>query len=580
MKRKFDFSGWATKNDLKCADGRTIRHGAFTEDDGKKVPLVWQHMHDSPNNVLGHAVLEDRDDGVYAYAKFNDTEIGQRAKALVKHGDITSLSIHANNLKQIGGDVIHGIIREVSLVLAGANPGAIIDFPVLEHSGETVYDEAIIFTGANLKISHSLEEEELDDDYDFEEIDDEEDDDDFDDFDDFDDEDDDDDEEGPSMEHSAGGKTLQEAFNEFSEEQKTVVYAIAGMILEDQETGGDNMKHNVFEGKKEEKNVLSHDAMRAVIDDAVKIGTLKESMLQHGITDISILFPDAQTLTNEPFMYKDQNTATEQILSGIRKSPFARVKTIIADLTPETCRAKGYITGAEKFEQVFGLLTRSTDPQTVYKKQKLDRDDIIDITDFDVVSFINREMRMFLNEEIARCVLKGDGRQITDADKVKEDKIRPIFSDVDLYTIKATAEVDSSDVQTYKSVITAAIKARKTYQGSGSPKAYMSPDMLANLLLMEDGFGHALYKTEAELATKMRVSGIVETSFMGDLEILICNLNDYTLGANKGGQVTTFDDFDIDFNQNKYLIETRLSGALTIPKSAIAITVTDTFTEE
>lgn len=567
---KFDFSGYATKNDLKCADGRTIRHNAFKENDGHTVPLVWQHIHNDPGNVLGHAVLENRDDGVYTFCKFNDTPAGQNAKLLVQHGDITSLSIYANKLVQKGQDVIHGAIREVSLVLSGANPGALIDNLSISHSdgGYTdVDDEAIIYTG--LPIS----EEELEHE---------------------------DKEEKKDMGQN-GSKTVQDVFDSMSEEQKNVVYAMLAQATEDVEHGyydeedelehdnlggGYDMKRNVFDNDQGEKTgaVLSHSQIKMIFEDAQKTGSLKESMLAHavtyGIDDIDILFPDAKTLTPTPDFISRRMGWVPGVINGTHHSPFSRIKSVHADITADEARAKGYVKASLKTEEVFGLIQRVTTPTTIYKKQKLDRDDIIDITDLDVVAWLKMEMRMMLDEELARAVLIGDGREPGSPDKIKEEHIRPIYKDDDMYAHKVTLdnEVDTDDI------VEAIIRSRKHYKGSGNPVLYTTTDLLTDMLLSKDQMGRRLYSTEAELASTLRVSSIVEVEVMDgvtredddelvDLDLLgiIVNLKDYNMGADKGGQVSMFDDFDIDYNQYKYLIETRCSGALTKPKSAIVI---------
>ena len=567
---KFDFSGYATKNDLKCADGRTIRHNAFKDNDGHTVPLVWQHIHNDPGNVLGHAVLENRDDGVYTFCKFNDTPAGQNAKLLVQHGDITSLSIYANKLVQKGQDVIHGAIREVSLVLSGANPGALIDNLSISHSdgGYTdVDDEAIIYTG--LPIS----EEELEHE---------------------------DKEEKKDMSQN-GSKTVQDVFDSMSEEQKNVVYAMLAQVTEDVKHGyydeedelehdnlggGYNMKRNVFDNDQNNEGgaVLNHSQIKAIFEDAQKTGSLKESVLAHaqtyGIEDIDILFPDAKTLTPTPDFISRRMGWVPGVINGTHHSPFSRIKSVHADITADEARAKGYVKASLKTEEVFGLIQRVTTPTTIYKKQKLDRDDIIDITDLDVVAWLKKEMRMMLDEELAKAVLIGDGREPGSPDKIKEEHIRPIYKDADMYAHKVTLDnkVDTDDI------VEAIIRSRKHYKGSGNPVLYTTTDLLTDMLLSKDQMGRRLYSTEAELASALRVSSIVEVEVMDgvsradddesvDLDLLgiIVNLKDYNMGADKGGQVSMFDDFDIDYNQYKYLIETRCSGALTKPKSAIVI---------
>ena len=559
--KKYDFGGWATRNDIRCSDGRTIRRDAFAHNDGKVVPLVWNHRHDDPLSVVGHAVLENRKDGVYAYCSLNDTVPGRQARSLVEHGDVTSLSIYANQLQQQGGDVLHGEIRELSLVLAGANPGAYID-AVMSHSADgyeiELDDEAVISMMEPLELAHSEEKEETVE------------------------------EETKEDKMAEKEKTVQDVFDELTEEQKTVVYALIGQALEnaggeeDEDEGEDeDMKHNVFDGEvRDEENVLSHSEMTAIINDGKRMGSLRESALQHGITDIEYLFPEAQTVgSNIPdFIQRDQ-TWVRKVMSGVHHSPFSRIKSMHADITEDEARALGYIKGKLKKEEVFGLLKRSTTPQTVYKKQKLDRDDIVDITDFDVVAWLKSEMRMMLDEELARAFLFGDGRAVSSDDKIDESHIRPIAKDTDsdvyAYAVEITpATGDTAADDNAKAIIRAAIKARKDYRGSGSPSLFIGSDLLSDMLLLEDGFGHPLYKTEAELATKMRVKEIVEVPdeiIPTGLYCLIVNLNDYNVGADKGGAVSMFDDFDIDYNQQKYLIETRCSGALVKPKSAIVI---------
>lgn len=569
----FDFSGWATKANLKCSDGRTIMKDAFKHNDGKTVPLVWNHQHNDPNEVLGHALLENRDEGVYAYCKFNDTETGKTAKLLVQHGDVVALSIYANQLKQNMNHVIHGNIREVSLVLAGANPGAFID-SVMVH-GEESDEEAFIYTGEPLELAHAdcgggttenKEEKE----------------------------------EAKMAEENKekSEKTINDVFETFTDEQKEVVYAIAGKIAEmagetnnetkESEGGNDKMKQNVFDqDEKNKDNVLSHDAMNTIISDAKRYGSLKESFLAHagtyGITNIDTLFPDAKTLNNTPEFIKRDTGWVSTVMNGVHHTPFSRIKSVFADITEEDARAKGYTKGKLKKEEVFSLLKRTTSPTTIYKKQKLDRDDVIDITDFDVVAWLKSEMRMMLDEEIARAILVGDGRLSSSDDKINEQNIRPIYNDAELYTIQAKVSVASAatDDDKARAIIKEAVKARKDYKGSGNPTLFTTEDFLTDALLLEDTMGHRLYKTVDEVASAMRVSNIVtvpvmngvQTSDSASLIGIIVNLSDYNVGADKGGAVNMFDDFDIDYNQQKYLIETRCSGALVKPKSAIAISL-------
>lgn len=566
---RFDFSGWATRNNLKCSDGRTIRKDAFKDNNGQKVPLVWNHQHNEPFNVLGHALLENREEGVYAYCAFNDTEAGQNAKRLVEHGDVSALSIYANQLKQHGGDVIHGSIREVSLVLAGANPGAFID-SIICH-GEESEEEAIIYTGEDISLSHA-DNEEMKEEKPMEDT--------------------------KKVENNSGNKTVKDVFDTLTEEQKTVVYALIGQALEDagktdenDDEEDNNMKHNVFDqDEMMQDNVLSHSDMEEIFSDAKRTGSLKESFLAHavgtyGIDAIDTLFPEPKSMNTPPEFIKRDTNWVAGVINGVHHTPFSRIKSMFANITEDEARAKGYIKGKLKKEEVFTLLKRTTTPTTIYKKQKLDRDDIIDITDFDVVAWIKSEMRMMLDEEIARAILVGDGRLTSDDDHISETNIRPIWKDDDLYTIKTKITVDASatDDDKAKAVIKAAVKSRKNYKGSGNPVLYTTEDFLTNCLLLEDTQGYRLYKSEQDVATAMRVSRIVTVPVMENLSRtdsesktrnlvgIIVNLNDYNVGADKGGAVNMFDDFDIDYNQQKYLMETRCSGALIKPYSAIAL---------
>ena len=578
----FDFSGWATRNDLKCSDGRIIRKDAFKHNDGQKVPMVWNHQHNDPNEVLGHAVLENREEGVYAYCKFNDTESGRTAKLLVQHGDVNALSIYANQLKQQGPNVMHGNIRELSLVLAGANPGAFIE-SIIKH-GEESDEEGIIFTGENITLSHSETDDQKEDEEKLEHADGAE-------------EKKEDSKMAEEPKKKEGEETVADVFNTLSEKQKTVVYAMIGQALEDSakednnsEGGDEEMKHNVFDKDTEnQENVLSHDAMETIIGDAKRYGSLKESFLAHaeeyGIKEIETLFPEAKSLNNPPEFIKREMGWVQKVMSGVHHTPFSRIKSSFADITEDDARAKGYIKGKLKKEEVFSLLKRTTTPTTIYKKQKLDRDDIIDITDFDVVSWLKSEMRMMLDEEIARAILVGDGRLASSDDKINESNIRPIWKDEDLYNIKAIIEVDAAATpdQKAKAAIRAIIKSRKNYKGSGNPALYTTEDFLTDCLLLEDVNGRVIYDTEEKLRTALRVSAIITVPVMegltrkddegNDLDLLgiIVNLNDYNVGADKGGAINMFDDFDIDYNQQKYLIETRCSGALIKPFSAISI---------
>jgi HK97 family phage prohead protease len=572
---KYDFSGWATKNNIKCSDGRTILKDAFKQHDGQTVPLVWNHQHNESANVLGHAVLENRDEGVYAYCTFNDTEAGKNAKLLVEHGDVTALSIYANQLKQKGSNVMHGTIREVSLVLAGANPGAFID-SVIRH-GEFCEDEAVIYTGEELTLQHA---------------------------DDPSDKADKKDKKGDD-EVDNNEKTIQDVFDTLNEEQKNVVYALIGQALEDkemaqsaieenenniEEDGGEQeMKHNVFEGKETENNdVLSHDAMETILKDAKRYGSLKESFLAHaesyGIKDIEWLFPDAKNVNMPPDFIKRDDSYVQKVMRGVHHVPFSRIKSMHANITADEARAKGYIKGNRKKEEVFTLLKRTTTPTTIYKKQKLDRDDVVDITDFDVVAWLKMEMRMMLDEEIARAILVGDGRLSDSDDKINETCIRPISKDDDLYCVKASvaAAAAATDDDIAKAFIKTVIKSRKEYKGSGSPTLFTTEDVITNCLLLEDKNGRVIYDTVDKLATALRVKEIVAVEVMEGakttvnkvekpLMAIMVNLVDYYVGADKGGAVNMFDDFDIDYNQQKYLMETRCSGALVKPYSAVAV---------
>ena len=570
---EYDFSGWATRNNIRCSDGRTILKDAFKHNDGQTVPLVWNHDHNDPLNVLGHALLENRDEGVYAYCTFNDTDAGRNAKALVEHGDVTALSIYANQLKQQGPNVLHGAIREVSLVLAGANPGAFID-SIIRH-GEESDEEAIIYTGENLVLEHSqhtiVNDKNLDaikDNF-----------------------------TPPSgdKKDEKSEKTVQDVFDTLNEEQKTVVYALIGQALDEsnqnennEKEGNDNMKHNVFDqDQKEKENVLTHADMETIISEGKRYGSLKDSFLAHtaqyGIDHIDYLFPDAKNVTNQPDFIKRDDSYVQKVLRGVHHTPFSRIKSTHANITADEARAKGYIKGHLKKEEVFTLLKRTTTPTTIYKKQKMDRDDIIDITDFDVVAYIKAEMRMMLDEEIARAILIGDGRSTSSDDKIPETNIRPIAKDEDLYTIKAPVAVakDATEDAIAKAFIRTVIKTRKEYKGSGSPTLFTTEDMLTNCLLLEDNNGRIIYDSVDRLATTLRVKEIVPVEVMEGvtrtagaknlpLMAILVNLDDYYVGADKGGAINMFDDFDIDYNQEKYLIETRISGALVKPYSAIA----------
>lgn len=560
---KYDFSGWVTRNNIKCSDGRTICQDAFKDDDRREVPLVWNHNHDNPENVLGKVILENRPEGVYGYGFFNETNSAKQAKALVEHKDVNSLSICANNLKQNGGKVLHGKIREVSLVLAGANPGAFID-TVIRH-GEEMEDEAVIYNDEEISLYHADEENK---------------------------------ETKSENKTNSDSKeeTVADVFDTLSEKQKNVVYAIIGAALEDaaddeedeSEGGSEEMKHNVFDVNDKNEDTLMHaEQLGTILKDAKRYGSLKESFLAHaddyGIESIDFLFPDAKNVTPTPEFIKRDTGWVSDFMGSVGRTPFARIKSVFADITEDAARAKGYFKGKMKKDEVFSLLKRTTDPTTVYKKQRMDRDDVIDITDFDVVSWIKGEMRLMLDEEIARAALIGDGRLASDDDHINTNNIRPIVSDADLYTIKTTITVASAATEDdiAKAFIRAAIKARKDYKGSGNPVLYTTEDFLNNMLLLTDEMGRDLYDSVEKLAKKLRVSRIVTVEVMvglhnssgNDVVGIIVNPMDYRIGADKGGAINMFDDFDIDYNQQKYLIETRCSGALVKPYSAIALSI-------
>jgi len=560
-KKKYDFSGYATKNDLKCSDGRVIRKDAFKANNGITVPLVWQHQHDDPSNILGHALLENRKDGVYAYCSFNATEAGKNARDLVEHGDITALSIFANQLKQQGSSVLHGAIKEVSLVLSGANPGALIDNLTIQHGDryEEVEDEAIIYTG-ELISTEEIEHEESEED---------------------------------ELEHDDDEETVGEVFETLTPKQKNVVYALIANAIgengDDEEgvshsdKGGKKMKRNVFEGKdtEEKGTTLSHAQFMTILDDAKKSGSFKEAVLAHateyGIENIDVLFPDAQALSRDPEWLKRETNWVSGVLAAIHHSPFSRVKSVFADMDFETARAKGYVKATEKKETYFKASKRVTTPYTVYVKQKLDKDDITDVTDFDIVAMVRFELRTLLDEELAQAALIGDGRSPEDPYKINEENIRPIWKDEELYAVheKLSTKTD------YKVMIKEIALTNKHYKGSGSPVFYTTSDIHTNMLWVEDTTGRRIYETDATLCTALGVSKIVEipalenkarvttdTSKTRTLLAIKINLRDYNFGADKGGQVASFDQFDIDFNQMKYLMETRCSGALTKAKSA------------
>ena len=574
----YDFSGYATKANTKCYDGLTIAPNAFADDNGRKVPVVWNHNHSGPEYVLGHALLQNRRDGVYAYVKMNDTPSGQTALEAVRSGDIDAMSIFANGLKKAGQTVMHGVIRELSLVLAGCNPGALID-EIVAHGADSDGEggEAFIYTDGGLSLKHGLDP----DDNPLNEEDDEM--------------------------AKEGGKTLEEVVDTMNDEQKEALYALVGMAKNDLDEDDDpeeddydeeddeddyddyddydeedDMKHNVFDNDPEQ-GVLRHsmDEINAAIADGKSCGSMKDAFIAHGIEDVEWLFPEDHLLDTPPRIIDNDQSWVSKVMSGVHHIPFSRVKSMAADLTEEDARAKGYIKGNFKKEQVFSLLKRSTTPTTVYKKQKMDRDDVADITGFDVIAWLKQEMRVKLNEELARAYLIGDGRLSSSDDKINEGNIRPIYNDDDLFTIKVQVETAAGDDTATKldKMMTAVLKARKNYKGAGNPTFYTTEDILTDLRLMKDKIGHRLYKNDAEVAEALRVKEIVTVPQMenmkgvngGEFVGLIVNLADYTVGADKGGAVNMFDDFDIDYNQQKYLIETRCSGALTSPYSAMAI---------
>lgn len=579
MSKSYDFAGWVTRANLRCTDGRIIMNDAFKDCDGKRVPLVWAHQHNSVDDVLGHMDLENRGEGVYGYGYFNETDSGQNAKELVRNGDVTAMSIYANQLKQEGSSVRHGVIREVSLVLAGANPGAFID-SVMMHADGTTYtseDEAQIYTGKIMevidmanKLKHADQAEEK--------------------------------QETPAADKpEEGNETIGEIFNTLSDKQKKAVYAIVGSIMDD-EDGDDkeddseeddaDMKHNVFDTETNPMDVISHDEMTAVITDARSRGSMKDAALAHGITNIGNLFPEAQTIEKTPEFYKRDTDWVSVVMSGVHRSPFSRVKSTYADITADDARARGYVKGNQKVEETIAALKRVTTPTTIYKLQKLDRDDVVDITDFDVVAWIKGEMRMMLDEEIARAILVGDGRNASSNDKINEQNIRPIWKDDEAYTIHHIAELakDATQDDVAIAFIRDSVKSRKDYKGSGNPILFTTEDHLTNMLLLEDRVGRRLYDTVEKLATAMRVSriitvpvmeGLTRTTTSADVGVtsgttvqlagIIVNLGDYNVGADRGGEVNLFDDFDINYNKQEYLIETRCSGAMIRPKGAIAL---------
>ena len=620
----YDFCGWATRNDLKCSDGRIIRRNAFIGNDGQTVPLVWNHDHTDPYRVIGHALLENRPEGVYAFGKFNETDLGKTAKIYVEHGDITAMSIYANQLQQQGPNVMHGNIRELSLVLAGANPGAFIE-DVIKHGDDSGDGEARIYTGYDIELYHADNMDKKEN----KEV-------------------------NPNMAGSNEEKTIGEILDELTDEQKEAVYALIGQALEDAgvgddeedmshadmsdatigeifdtltddqydavcavigealehsemdedydeydddeeydedydneefEGGNEDMKHNVFDNdEKYDGDTLSHAEMTAIIEDAQRCGSLKEAVLAHGINQIDVLFPDAQSITDVPGFIKREDGWVTKVLGAVHHTPFARIKSIFADITPDEARAKGYIKGKKKLEEVFAMLKRQTGPTTIYKKQKIDRDDLLDITDFNVIAWLKGELRMMLNEELARAILVGDGRTSLSEDKIKEDCIRPIWTDDDLYTVKyevSVSETVTADERA-RAFIKAAVKSRKEYKGSGNPDMYMSEDLLTDCLLIEDKNGRVIYDSIEKLAAALRVRSIVSVPVMENLKRTVeekthtlagiyVNLSDYNVGTDKGGEVNMFDDFDLDYNQQKYLMESRCSGALIKPYSAVAI---------
>lgn len=607
MNKDYDFGGWATKNNIKCSDGRTILKDAFKQNDGQKVPLVWNHQHNDPSEVLGHALLENREEGVYAYCKFNNTESGQTAKSLVTNGDVDKLSIYANRLKTHMNNVMHGCIREVSLVLAGANPGAFIDTVISHGEDAEAEEEGIIYTDEYIEtIEHSDNESDKKGETDME------------------DENKKVDEEKKDENNE---KTIQEVFETLNEEQKNAVYAIVGQALEhsndsedeseddskdeseddsenkdndndsednsenNNDEGEEDMKHNVFDNDKNNDEVLQHsEILASAIQDAKKYGSLKESVIEHAainnITDIGKLFPDATALNKEPIMIEKDQTWVGKIINTIKHTPFSRVKVTMGKMTEPQARAKGYIKGNKKTNIQMAALNRIVTPTTVYIKNEIDRDDVIDITDFDVVAWQKREMRKELDKELALAALLGDGRDISDNDKINEQNIIPIIKDVDTFAIKYTitegvdykqANNSASNNDSFtKGIIRAAIRSRKEYKGSGSPTFFTTEDYLTDMLLIEDQNGRRIYESLDQLALALRVKEIVtipemEQEAYKDIVGVIVNMADYTMGADKGGSVNMFDDFDIDYNQMKYLMETRCSGALTVPYSAIVL---------
>nr|DAN83611.1 MAG TPA: major capsid protein [Caudoviricetes sp.] len=584
MAVKCDFSGYATKNDVRCSDNKVIRHGAFAAYDGKSVPLVWQHQHKDVTNVLGHADLEVREDGVYAYAHLNHSDAGRTAREMVRNGDIKAMSIYATHVKARGNDVVHGELVEVSLVLRGANPGAYIDQVSIQHGDNGDEIEAVMYTDAQIDfVSHSDDEDE---DFEAEETDDVE-----------------HAEEEPEADEAESDEddpTLGEIFEGMTDQQKTAVYAIVGQIVDadDEEaeepvedtahsdtTTEDTMAHqNVFEGSKtEELPVLTHADVEQIFADAKSCGSLKEAVLSHadnyGIKQIDTLFPDAKNLWTTPEFIKRKTDWVSSVVGAAKHSPFSRIKTQFADITADEARAKGYIKGNKKKDEVFSLLKRTTSPTTIYKKQKLDRDDILDITDFDVVTWIRGEMRIMIEEELGRAVLLGDGREASSDDKIKEDCIRPVYKEDTLYAPRVILAKET----TTEDMLDSIVRAMDDYEGSGNPTWFAAPQVITEILLLKDKMGHRLFSSLSDLADYVGVSKIVKVPLMknlvrtsnknGKVDALgiIVNMSDYTIGADKGGQLFAAEDFDISFNQYHYLLETRLSGALTKVKSAIIL---------
>ena len=579
--REYDFGGYATRYNVKCSDGRTILPEAFKDADGQKVPIVYHHIHDDIENILGHAILENRADGMYAYCTLNNSEKGQAAKEVVKHGDVMSLSIYANKLKERAGSVLHGVIREVSLVLSGANPGATIDTVAFGHGDDFIPSETDVIISSGISpdvepvVEHACAPTAKDEKKKLEH-------------------------EDPTTKEKDTGmaqeKTVQDVFDSMTDEQKAVVDVLVGAAIEgiqngelDMEDGemqqsgfGGYMSYNVFENQGEEYGELQHADVDLIFDEMRRGSSLKEAMLAHSITNVEVLFPEARVATPTPETITRQMEWVSEVLGSVRKSPFSRVKTTAINITAEEARAKGYIKGREKAEEVIVALKRVTTPQTIYKKQAMDRDDVVDIVDFDVIAYINAEMRVMLNEEVARAILVGDGRSSSSEDKINPLNIRPIWGDDALYVTNTIIELapDATDEDKAKLLIDEIIKQRKNYKGSGRPVAYLGTDVLTLCRLIKDSQGYRRYKTDQELADDLRVAKIVEVELFDglsrtdasktyDLGAVLVNLMDYTLGADKGGEVTNFEDFDIDFNKHKYLIETRVSGALVKPKSAL-----------